>query len=124
MATGTEIYICKKGQKLEDGRMEFVPERMDRNRAQLDARERMDRDESIAKIGYYAVDDEGNFKPIHTAESPMVNDASKPAQKAKQSNGASAGRRSSGAASAGTKGRKPKRSLMARLLDLVTEEAR
>ena len=51
MPSGTEIYVCKPGQKLEQGRMEFVPETMDRGRAEADARERFERDDGIAKYG-------------------------------------------------------------------------
>jgi hypothetical protein len=115
MSSGTEIYVCKPGQKLEQGRMEFVPETMDRARAEADARERFARDDHVAKVGYYAINDEGDSKPIYTAESPTIGDAG--ASQLKQ--GTSTG----GKGKAAPKAKKAaRRTLLSRLLDLVTDE--
>lgn len=115
MPSGTEIYVCKPGQKLEQGRMEFVPETMDRGRAEADARERFERDDGIAKIGYYAVNDDGDFKPIYTAESPTIDESDAPQLKQGQS--------TSTRSKAAPKAKKAaRRTLLSRLLDLVTDE--
>ncbi|NQU72798.1 MAG: hypothetical protein HQ514_19790 [Rhodospirillales bacterium] len=69
MAGSTEIYICKPGQALTDGRVEYG-EITTKTKAEGDAIERMRCDSSIGKIAYYAMSPNGDFKCIHTRHNP------------------------------------------------------
>ncbi len=69
MAGSTEIYICKPGQALTDGRVEYG-EITTKIEAEDDAIERMRCDSSIGKIAYYAMRPNGEFKCIHTRQNP------------------------------------------------------
>jgi hypothetical protein len=61
----TEIYICKPGQALKEGRVEYS-DIDNRAEAEADAKRRCDGDPTIAKIAYYAVTPDGDFRCIYT----------------------------------------------------------
>lgn len=62
----TEIYICKWGQRLEDGILEVSHDIHTRDQAAADALELYEKDRSIYRIAYYAVKDSGAFRLFHT----------------------------------------------------------
>lgn len=66
----TEIYICKDGQALKEGKLEYSSDVTDREGADVDAKRRCQRDPSIKKIAYYAVDGGGDFKCFHSYTNP------------------------------------------------------
>lgn len=61
----TEVYICKAGQALKEGKVVYA-DVDNRNEAVADATERCKFDSSIAKIAYYTVSEEGDFRCIYT----------------------------------------------------------
>lgn len=66
----TEIYICKDGQALKEGKLEYSSDVTDREGADADAKRRCQRDSTIKKIAYYAVDGSGDFKCFHSYTNP------------------------------------------------------
>jgi len=80
MSGNTEIYICKPGQAIKDGRIE-VSNIQTRDEARIDAERRFKHDKSIDKIAYYEVRDDGTFKSIFSLESPTLT-ANRPAKAA------------------------------------------
>ncbi len=66
MAGVTEIYICKLGQKLKDGKLEISHSITTRDQADDDARQRCKMDKKIHKVAYYSVTEDGNFRSIYT----------------------------------------------------------
>ena len=69
MSGATEIYICRPGQSLKEGRVEYGSMET-RNEAESDAERRLKTDPSIAKIAYYAVKPNGDFRCIFTKNNP------------------------------------------------------
>lgn len=65
----TEIYICKEGQSLKQGKIEYG-EIDSKDEAQSDAVARCKRDRSIAKIAYYSVNENGDFRIFFTYNNP------------------------------------------------------
>ena len=65
MSDLTEIYICKPGQELKQGKLEHsnIPTKAE---AEKDARRRCKYDPTIGRIAYYAVDESGNFRNFFT----------------------------------------------------------
>lgn len=61
----TEIYICKPGQALKEGKVEYS-DIDNRAEAEADAKYRCNADPTIAKIAYYAVTPDGDFRCIYT----------------------------------------------------------
>lgn len=80
----TEIYICKPGQPLKEGRVEYSHHIDHRDDAEADAKARCTRDKSIGKVAYYRVSDDGNFRCFYTYTNPDAKDPSKPAGPAKK----------------------------------------
>jgi hypothetical protein len=69
MSGATEIYICQPGQALKEGRVEYGT--MDtKDEAASDAERRCRQDPSIARIAYYAVTEDGNFRNLFVYENP------------------------------------------------------
>lgn len=64
-----EIYLCKKGQKLKEGRM-VMSDIASKDEAMSDAEDRCRRDNTIAKIGYYLLNDMGDFRLIYSHTNP------------------------------------------------------
>ena len=66
----TEIYICKDGQSLEEGKLEVSSLVETRAEAEADARRRCQFDPAVAKIAYYAVTDDGAYRNFYTYRNP------------------------------------------------------
>ena len=66
----TEIYICKEGQALTEGRLEMNHDITHRDHAQSDAIRRCGIDRSIHKVAYYAISESGDFRVIFTYTNP------------------------------------------------------
>ena len=62
MSSVTEIYVCKPEQELKKGKLFTSQDIHTRQEAELDARERCRIDDRIAKIAYYALQEDGAFK--------------------------------------------------------------
>jgi hypothetical protein len=71
MSGTTEIYICYPGQGIKEGKCEYsnIQSRME---ADSDAARRFADDPKIAKIAYYKVNDDGDFKILCTKENANV----------------------------------------------------
>jgi hypothetical protein len=120
MSSVTEIYVCKLQQDLKKGKLFTSGDIHDRADAELDARERCASDDTIAKIGYYAVDDEGGFKSILIYENPNV-DLSSALSSGSERDDLIA---SAAQAHAETKeANKPRASLFSKVVTFFTEEA-
>ncbi|MBT4770586.1 MAG: hypothetical protein HOO00_08725 [Rhodospirillaceae bacterium] len=78
MSDVTEIYICKAGQSLKDGRVEYSDQITDKGAAESDAKQRCKRDGSIAKIAYYSVNANGDFKVFFSYTNPQATGATGP----------------------------------------------
>lgn len=65
-----EIYLCKEGQALRDGKLEISHDINTKQDAQADARERCGYDKTIFKIAYYKVTEDGDFKVFYTFTNP------------------------------------------------------
>jgi len=72
MSCITEIYVCKLKQELKNVKLFTSVDIHDRRDAEEDARERCSHDDTTAKIGYYAIQDDGCFKSILLYENPDV----------------------------------------------------
>lgn len=62
MSNSVEIYICKKGQALKEGKIEYSQTIYDKYGAEDDAKARLQRNPSIYKVAYYKINDEGDFR--------------------------------------------------------------
>jgi len=69
MPGATEIYICKPGQAIRDGKVEYSSIET-RGEAEADAARRVRQDPSIAKIAYYAVKEDGGFRSLYSFDNP------------------------------------------------------
>lgn len=65
MSDLTEIYICKPGQELKQGKLEHS-NISTKAEAEKDAKSRCKYDPTIGRIAYYSVDDSGNFRNFYT----------------------------------------------------------
>lgn len=70
MSDTTEIYLCKAGQTLEQGRVEYSETITTKAAAEADAAARCSRDNTLAKVAYYMVADDGEFRAIYTHANP------------------------------------------------------
>tara|TARA_B100000315_G_C14484561_1_gene544568 strand:+ start:755 stop:1081 length:327 start_codon:yes stop_codon:yes gene_type:complete len=66
MAEVTEIYSCKEGQQLKDGKLEISHDIADKRQAEVDARGRCNKDKTLKKVAYYRLNDEGDFRCFYT----------------------------------------------------------
>ena len=73
MAT-VEIYMCRPGQELEDGRLDYADDITNKAQAQADAEQRCRRDPTLDRVAYYAVQPDGDFQRllIYTNPNPVV----------------------------------------------------
>ncbi len=69
MAGATEIYICKPGQAIEEGKVEYSGIET-RAEAEADAARRVRTDPTIAKIAYYAVKEDGGLRSLYSFDNP------------------------------------------------------
>jgi hypothetical protein len=67
-----EIYLCKAGQKLEEGRLVMSNDITDKDAAKSDAEARCKISPSLARIAYYAISSNGDFKPYFSYTNPNV----------------------------------------------------
>jgi hypothetical protein len=67
-----EIYLCKAGQKLEEGRLVMSNDIVDKDAAKADALNRCKISPSLARIAYYAISSNGDFKPYYSYTNPNV----------------------------------------------------
>jgi len=70
MAGVTEIYICQPGQSLKDGQLVISHDVTTREQAFADAVTRCHLDAGIARIIYYAIRPDGDFRTIFSYENP------------------------------------------------------
>ena len=73
----TEIYSCKEGQKLKEGKLDLSHDITSREQAEGDAKRRCKVDPSIKKVAYYYVTEDGRFRNFFT----YTNTAATPAPK-------------------------------------------
>lgn len=79
MSGVTEIYICKRGQTLKQGKLVYGHHITNKDEAESDAAVRCNLDPGIWRIAYYSVDEKGEFRNIFTYENPrMGNSQPKP----------------------------------------------
>ena len=65
-----EIYMCRPGQKLEDGRLDYADDIANKAQAQADAEQRCRRDPKLDRVIYYAVQPDNNFQRLLTYTNP------------------------------------------------------
>lgn len=70
MSGTTEIYICQPGQALKEGQLVISHDVTTREDAQTDAATRCRLDKSIARITYYAIRPDGDFRTLFSYENP------------------------------------------------------
>jgi len=70
MSGVTEIYVCKNGQALKEGRLELSHSIDGRDDAEADAIRRCKIDGAIERIAYYAIGESGGFRNIFTYTNP------------------------------------------------------
>ncbi|CCQ72072.1 hypothetical protein [Magnetospira sp. QH-2] len=73
-----EIYICKPGQPLKEGRMEMNHDVTCKEEAISDAERRIKMSPSIGKIAYYLLSDSGSFRCIYTHNNEAAAKAAPP----------------------------------------------
>jgi len=72
MSEAVEIYICKKGQALKDGKVEYSQSIHDKHGAEQNAQARVKRNASIHRIAYYKVNAEGDFRIFYSFTNPAL----------------------------------------------------
>lgn len=77
MPGATEIYTCQPGQAIKEGKVDYSSLET-RGEAEADAARRVKSDPTIAKIAYYAVTEDGDFKVLYTFDNPHAAKAPKP----------------------------------------------
>lgn len=70
MSEVTEVYSCREGQELKQGKLDYVHDITTREQAEADARARCQRDPSIRKVAYYSVGASGKFRNFFTYTNP------------------------------------------------------
>lgn len=76
-----EIYLCKAGQALKEGRMMTADGIDSKADAEADAVAQIKRDPSLAKIAYYKISANGDFKLFFTYTNPKAGKAGAPKPK-------------------------------------------
>ena len=66
----TEVYICREGQSLKEGQVQYAAHIENRDEAASDAERRCQNNTWIEKIAYYKVDEMGDFRVIYTHKNP------------------------------------------------------
>ena len=74
----TEIYICKDGQEIKQGKLVYSDDVDNRDSAEDDARHRCRADQTIKKIAYYKVAPSGDFRVFFSYTNPDCKPAPKP----------------------------------------------
>ena len=70
MSAITEIYICRFGEKLEDGALQTTGDIVNRDQAERDAHDLCARDPTIDKIAYYSIREDGGHRHLLTYTNP------------------------------------------------------
>ncbi|MDH5747987.1 MAG: hypothetical protein OEY85_01625 [Rhodospirillales bacterium] len=70
MAEVTEIYICREGQSLKQGKVEYSHSIEVREDAEDDAKRRCRGVSAIQKVAYYRVNDQGDFRIFYSFTNP------------------------------------------------------
>lgn len=83
MSDAVEIYLCKAGQKLEEGKVVYSSDIYDKEGAAEDAERRAKIMKDVVKIAYYQVSASGSFRCMYTWNRP-VEEAEKPKKKKKR----------------------------------------
>ncbi|MBY0431989.1 MAG: hypothetical protein K2Q10_12380 [Rhodospirillales bacterium] len=73
----TEVYSCKPGQALKDGKLDYAHHIETKEQAEGDAKRRCLTDPSLAKIAYYKVNESGDFRIFYTYTNPNLRAAPK-----------------------------------------------
>ena len=66
----TEIYSCKDGQSLKEGKLDYDSSVTTKEDAQSDALRRCQRDQTLKKIAYYKVSPDGEFRVFYSYTNP------------------------------------------------------
>ena len=66
----TEIYSCKDGQSLKQGKLDYDASITSKEAAQSDALRRCQRDPTLKKIAYYKVSPDGEFRVFYSYTNP------------------------------------------------------
>ena len=66
----TEVYSCKLGQPLREGRLEHAPHITDKAQTEADAKRCCQKDSGLHRIAYYEVHEDGRFRNFHTYTNP------------------------------------------------------
>jgi hypothetical protein len=69
-AMTTEIYSCKDGQALKEGKLDYSHDITTREDAEPDAKRRCQRDPTLKKVAYYKVGADGDFKIFYSYTNP------------------------------------------------------
>ncbi len=77
-----EIYICKPGQELKQGQLVVSNDIDSRDDARADAEDRCSGNPWIARIAYYAISPNGDFKPYFSYTNPNAEAAPQAAEDA------------------------------------------
>jgi len=80
MSGATEIYICREGQALKDGKVEYSQNISDKYAAEDDAKRRCRTNPQIQKIAYYQVNDQGDFRIFFSYTNPDLKPGAKKAE--------------------------------------------
>ena len=74
----TEIYSCKEGQKLKQGKLDYSSDVTTKEEAEADAKRRCQRDPTVKKIAYYKVAPDGEFRSFYSYTNPNCKPAGGP----------------------------------------------
>lgn len=107
MSGATEIYICKPGQPIKEGKIEYSSTISTRQQAEADAVQKCAGDPTVGQVVYYAVSDDGSFKTLFSYKNPS---AAKPVRRPAKANS-----RDAYSSGKGAKKRPQKQSLVDRL---------
>ena len=66
----TEIYSCKDGQSLKQGKLDYDASITSKDQAQSDALRRCQRDPTLKKVAYYKVSPDGEFRVFYSYTNP------------------------------------------------------
>ncbi|MBI5164100.1 MAG: hypothetical protein HY985_09385 [Magnetospirillum sp.] len=66
----TEIYSCRDGQDLKQGKLDYSSDIDTREQADIDAKRRCQRDPTLKKVAYYKVSDSGDFRVFFSYTNP------------------------------------------------------
>ncbi len=66
----TEIYSCKDGQQLKQGKLDYSSDIETKEQAEADAKRRCQRDPTWKKIAYYKVGASGDFRIFYSYTNP------------------------------------------------------